>query len=90
MSQFVCDGTCAGNEFGDCNHGESNDGLPRVGATKDELEKKAAAWIVDAAALPGGTRTLSLLTLLVDVYEAGRMQGQQEIIDHPLAPRVKR
>lgn len=24
-----CDGTCAGNEFGDCNHGEVNDGLRR-------------------------------------------------------------
>ena len=27
MGQFVCDGTCAGNELGDCNHGDSNDGL---------------------------------------------------------------
>jgi DNA-directed RNA polymerase subunit RPC12/RpoP len=25
--KFVCDGTCAGNELGDCNHGDSNDGL---------------------------------------------------------------
>ena len=24
---FVCDGTCAGNEFGDCNHFDSNSGL---------------------------------------------------------------
>ena len=30
MGQFVCDGTCAGNEFGDCNHGDSNDGLHRT------------------------------------------------------------
>ena len=29
MGQFVCDGTCAGNELGDCNHGDSNDGLQR-------------------------------------------------------------
>jgi hypothetical protein len=27
MNQFVCDGTCSGNEFGDCNHGDSNSGL---------------------------------------------------------------
>jgi len=26
---FVCDGTCAGNELGDCNHVDSNDGLRR-------------------------------------------------------------
>jgi hypothetical protein len=30
MGQFVCDGTCAGNELGDCNHGASNDGLQRT------------------------------------------------------------
>ena len=23
----VCDGSCAGNDLGDCNHGQSNDGL---------------------------------------------------------------
>ena len=27
MDIFVCDGACAGNELGDCNHGDSNDGL---------------------------------------------------------------
>lgn len=26
INQFVCDGSCAGNELGDCNHGKSNDG----------------------------------------------------------------
>jgi len=38
MNQFVCDGTCAGNELGDCNHGDSNDGLPRTTPRED------AAW----------------------------------------------
>lgn len=32
MGQFVCDGTCAGNELGDCNHGDSNDGLRKKAA----------------------------------------------------------
>jgi len=35
---FVCDGTCAGNELGDCNHGESNDGLNRRG------QRPESAW----------------------------------------------
>jgi hypothetical protein len=32
---FVCDGTCAGNELGDCNHGDSNDGLHHVPNRED-------------------------------------------------------
>lgn len=41
MRTFVCDGSCAGNEFGDCNHGDSNDGLPRP---IPQNEREEAAW----------------------------------------------
>lgn len=41
MGQFVCDGTCAGNELGDCNHGELNDGL---GGKKLRAEHPESAW----------------------------------------------
>jgi hypothetical protein len=40
MGQFVCDGTCAGNELGDCNHGDSNDGLGRLGAANDKEHRR--------------------------------------------------
>lgn len=35
---FVCDGSCAGNELGDCNHGDSNDGL------RSTSEREDASW----------------------------------------------
>ncbi len=34
MTRFVCDGTCAGNELGDCNHFGSNSGIKPTNATE--------------------------------------------------------
>jgi hypothetical protein len=43
---FVCDGTCAGNELGDCNHGEPNDGLQHAPSDDDEVRGMFVALIV--------------------------------------------
>ena len=49
MSQFVCDGTCAGNELGDCNHGDSNDGAPTAALEDDVVRALVISLIAFVA-----------------------------------------